>query len=140
MIRTRDNDLMNKLFLKFFWQLLAFTLFLGAIAAILYFLLPAGFLSSYLPWILLLFFVVTALANYLQFRNTDYTPRKIVSVFMLVTFTKMFIYIIAVILYLFLVGKHIPAFIVNFFILYILYLVFEVTTSINRTRKAPGSV
>jgi hypothetical protein len=129
---------MKKAFLEFLLKLFILTVIIGILSYVMYLLLPDGFVTPFLPYIFLLFFLVNAGVYYFQLRSEVYSPRKIVSFFMLATFGKMFIYIIAVTVYLFSVGRDIPAFIINFFIIYIVYLVFEVVTSLSQAKRPPA--
>jgi hypothetical protein len=126
---------MRKKYLQFIVRLTLLSLFLGFIAFIMNRLLPDGMISPALPWLFLLFYITGAAVHYVLLRITALNPRKFVSYFMLATFFKLMNYLIVIVVYTFYVRQGILSFIISFFILYIIYTVFEVATILAQTKE-----
>jgi hypothetical protein len=88
-----------------------------------------------LPYLFLLFYVIGALVHFVLLRITSLNPRKFVSYFMLATFFKLMNYLIVILVYVLYVKEGILPFILSFFILYIIYTVFEVATILAQTKE-----
>jgi hypothetical protein len=78
---------------------------------------------------------VTAVVHYVLLRITAMNPRKFVGYFMLATTLKLMNYLIVVFVYVFYVKEGMLAFILAFFLLYIIYTVFEVITILAQTKE-----
>lgn len=126
---------MRKKYLQFIIRLTILSLILGLLAFILSRFLPDGMISPALPYLFILFYVITAIVHYILLRITVLNPRKFVSYFMLATFVKLMNYLIVVVVYAFYVKEGILPFILSFFILYIFYTVFEVVTILAQTKE-----
>lgn len=126
---------MRKKYLHFIIRFTLLSLILGLIAFILSRLLPGGMISPALPYLFLLFYFIGALVHYILLRITALNPRKFVSYFMLATFFKLMNYLIVIFVYIFYVKEGILPFILSFFILYIIYTVFEVFTILAQTKE-----
>lgn len=126
---------MRKKYLQFIIRLTILSLILGLLAFILSRFLPDGMISPALPYLFILFYVITALVHYILLRITALNPGKFVSYFMLATFLKLMNYLIVVVVYVFYVKEGILPFILSFFILYIFYTVFEVFTILAQTKE-----
>ena len=126
---------MRKKYIQFIIRLTILSLVLGLLAFILKRFLPSGVVSPAIPYLIVLFHVITAIVHYILLRITTLNPRKFVSYFMLATFLKLMIYLIVVIVYIFYVKEGILSFILSFFILYIFYTVFEVVTILAQTKE-----
>ena len=126
---------MRKKYLQFIIRLTILSLALGLIAFIMNLLLPVGMISHAIPYLFLLFYVIGALVHYILLRITALNPRKFVSYFMLATFFKLLNYLIVIIVYTLYIKEGILPFILSFFILYIIYTIFEVATILAQTRE-----
>jgi len=126
---------MRKKYLQFVIRLTILSLILGLLAFILSRFLPGGMISPALPYLFILFYVITALVHYILLRISALNPMKFVSYFMLATFLKLVNYLIVVVVYAFYVKEGILPFILSFFILYIFYTVFEVVTILAQTKE-----
>jgi hypothetical protein len=126
---------MRKKYLQFILRLTILSLVLGAVAFILSRLLPGRMISPALPYLFLLFYVIGALVHFVLLRITALNPRKFVSYFMLATFFKLMNYLIVILVYVLYVKEGILPFILSFFILYIIYTVFEVVTILAQTKE-----
>ena len=126
---------MRKKYLQFILRLTILSLILGLVAFILSRLFPDGIIPPALPYLFLLFYVTGALVHYVLLRITALNPRKFVSYFMLATFFKLMNYLIVIVVYTIYVKEGLLPFILSFFILYIIYTVFEVATILAQTKE-----
>lgn len=126
---------MRKKYLQFIIRLTILSLILGFIAFILSRVLPERMMSPAWPYLFLLFYVTGALVHYILLRITALNPRKFVSYFMLATFFKLMNYLIVIVVYILFVKEGILAFILSFFILYIIFTFFEVVTIVAQTKE-----
>jgi hypothetical protein len=126
---------MKQKYLQFFLRLTLLTLLIGLISWMLDRLLPDKTINPAYPYIISLFYIITALIHYVLLRITRLKPRRFVSYFMLATFVKLIVYFTAVLLYVFNFREYILSFIITFFVLYIFYTVFEVILILLQTRE-----
>jgi len=126
---------MKKKYQQFILRLTILSLILGLLAYLLHRFLPAGIISPALPYLFILFYVITAIVHYALLRITVLNPAKFVGYFMLATFLKLMNYLIVVVVYAFYVKEGILPFILSFFTLYIVYTVFEVATILAQTKE-----
>ena len=126
---------MKKKLQNYFLRLIAISLILVVIAFILKALLPKGTLPPALPYLFILFFIVTALVHWLILRITSVKPEKFISYFMMATMIKLIIYFVTVLTYAFMNQTGILSFIIAFFVLYIFYTAFEVTSILRQIKK-----
>jgi hypothetical protein len=111
------------------------TALIGAVCYALSTLLPGKTINSAYPFILILFFSITAVIHYILLRITRLNPRRFVSYFMLATFIKLIVYFSAVLVYVFNYREEVLSFIITFFVLYIFYTVFEVVLILKQTKE-----
>lgn len=126
---------MRKKYQQFIIRLTIISLILGFLILILGMILPQGIISAFLPLLLILFFVVTAIVHYVLLKITVLNPGKFVGYFMLATFLKLMIYLIVVLIFAFNVKEGVLPFILSFFTLYIIYSVFEVVSILAQTKE-----
>jgi hypothetical protein len=126
---------MRKKYRHFILRLTILSLALGVLVFILDWLLPSGIISPATPYLIILFYVITAIVHYVLLRITALNPRKFVGYFMLATSLKLMNYLTVVVVYVFYVKEGILSFILTFFILYIIYTVLEVATILVQTKE-----
>jgi hypothetical protein len=126
---------MKKKYRQFIIRLTMLSLIAGLTAYLLSLFLPDGIITRAYPWLIFLFFVITALVHYVLLRITELNPRKFVGYFMLATTLKLLNYLIVIIIYVFIVKTGVLPFILAFFTLYIIYTVFEVATILSQTKS-----
>jgi len=124
---------MAQTYRSFLLKLFIFSLVIGLVVLLLNLFLPPDMVSPTLPFLVIYFFVITAAVHYALVRSTAYSARRYVSYFMLATFAKFFIYVVTVFAYAFFNRSDLLPFVIAFFILYILYTVFEVLAIIKKT-------
>jgi CDP-diglyceride synthetase len=126
---------MNKKFQQFVFRLMIISL----ITAVLYFVLQLAFtskiISPAIPWLILMFVVITAMVHYILLNITAMNPRKFVGYFMLSTFLKLFVYLVVMVVYVFTKKEGALPFVLAFFILYIIYTIFEVVSILAQTKE-----
>jgi len=71
-------------------------------------------------------FVVTAIVHYLLMKQSTNRPQKFINSFMLSITAKLMLFVIVIVAYAFTHKPQAPAFIVSFFIMYIVYTSLEV--------------
>lgn len=125
---------MKSRFIQFFIRLLVFSVLLGVFAFALSLILPENTLPTVLPWLFIFFIIVTSGVHAVLLKITELRPARFVSYFMLTTFGKLVLYFIAVLVYVFTHRAGLLPFILSFFILYILYTIFEVVLILAQTR------
>jgi len=126
---------MRKKYQKFLLELTILSMILGLLDFLLSRFLTDSLISPAIPYLLILFYVVTALVHYILLRITVLNPRKFVGYFMMATFVKLMSYMIVIVVYAFYVKEGILPFILSFFTLYIIYTVFEVAAILAQTKK-----
>jgi hypothetical protein len=126
---------MRKKYSQFILRLTLLSVSLGLVALLLSRILPERMISPALPYLFLLFYLTGALVHYILLRITSMNPRKFVSYFMLATFFKLMNYLIVILVYTIYVKEGILPFILTFFVLYIIYTVFEVATILKQTKE-----
>ena len=120
---------------QFLARLTIMTLLIGAVCYVLFTFLPENTISMAYPYILILFFAITAGIHYILLRITRLNPRRFVSYFMLATFVKLIVYFTAVLVYVFNNREDVLSFIITFFVLYIFFTVFEVVLILKQTKE-----
>lgn len=128
---------MNKAFKRFLIQI-------GIISAILYliwgialFVFPPAWLSPAIPVMIAFFLLITTGIYYMMLQSASNRFPKFVSSFMVVTVGKILLYSILIVVYALLNRADAMAFILAFFICYLVYTVFEITAFL-RDLKAMG--
>ncbi|NTV82710.1 MAG: hypothetical protein HGA23_00235 [Bacteroidales bacterium] len=126
---------MRKKYQQFIIRLTILSLITGILVFILNRLFSSEIIPPALPWLIILFYLVTAVVHYALLRISAMNPRKFVGYFMLATFAKLMVYLVVMVAYVFKVREGMLAFVLSFFMLYIIYTVFEVVTILAQTRE-----
>ena len=119
--------------------LLFVTIALGILALALFLMLPKTWFSPSLPFLFVFYYACSLLSFILLSRSLEKKFNRFVSVFMLTTTVKLFLFIAIMIIYAFINRKDAVSFLLNFFILYLFYTVFEVTQIIRLTKSSGTS-
>ncbi|MEP7167813.1 MAG: hypothetical protein ABI855_00425 [Bacteroidota bacterium] len=118
---------MKKDLLAFVFKLSAYTLFMSFIYFFTKKLIPEKFYFEKTPYLILFFFIVTLVFHAGLLNSAKKNYRSMVTFYMMATALKLFLFLGIIIGYgLLKTGKSV-AFISNFFVLYVLFTVFEVT-------------
>jgi len=126
---------MRKKYQQFIIRLTILSLITGILVFILNRLFSSEIIPPALPWLIILFYLVTAVVHYALLRISAMNPRKFVGYFMLATFAKLMVYLVVMVAYVFKVREGMLAFVLSFFMLYIIYTVFEVVTILDQTKE-----
>jgi len=116
----------NSVYLSLLKRLLIFSLLLGSIAAVFYFILPEKFITPTLPFLFSFFIAVTLISSYLLIRSSQKKFIRYLNVYLLTTVLRLFLYVAVMVTYILLNKSDIIPFSISFFILYLFYTVFEV--------------
>lgn len=112
-------------FSKFIFGLCVFSLTLGVLAIIIAQILPTKYLSPVLPLMFPFFLFLTLSVFYVVTKETGKIFSNFVNRFMLATFCKMFLSVIILLAYVFSHKEDAVPFIISFFLLYVLFSVYE---------------
>lgn len=110
---------------KFTLGLFIFSIVLGAITFGLTFVLPTSYFSPAIPFLFPFFFASTYLLFSILNKADNLSFSKFANRFMLATFTKLMLFVIVMLTYVFTNRPDAVPFIIAFFILYIAYTAFE---------------
>ena len=122
-------------FRNFVFRELIFAATLGLIALVLF---QTVLKEYYLPvfWILFgIITVFTAVFHYSVLRVSEKETSKFTPKFMMVSGIKMIIYLVIIVYYAFSFPEKARIFLISFFVLYLLYTVFEVLLIVNYFKK-----
>lgn len=116
----------NSVYLSLLKRLLIFSLILGSIASVLFFLLPSKFITPTLPFLFPFFIAVTLISTYLLIRSSQKKFIKYLNLYLLTTVVRLFLYVAVMVTYILLNKEDVLPFSISFFILYLCYTIFEV--------------
>lgn len=117
---------MRSPFLTFVKKIFIFSIIIGVLMTVCILIMPAKLVSPALPFLLPFFFALTLISHYLQIKSSEKSFARFTSNYMLVTSVKLMTLLIVLLVYVLLNRNDAIPFIISFFILYILYSVFEV--------------
>lgn len=100
--------------------------------------LPVKFQYPHIAYIIAFFFAVTAVFHFGMLRNSAKSGGGIIRYFMLATALKFFLYLVVMIAYGMLKPDHAASFISNFFAVYALITVFEVSVIYSHFKSKPS--
>jgi len=126
---------MKPAFKKFLFNLLIFSLILVLLTVLLSFIMPEGILSGWIPYLFILFIVVTAGVYFMTMKMAERSARSFVTGFMAATFIKLFLYFAIIIIYALFVKVEVISFVLTFFIMYLMYTIFEVIMVVRQSGK-----
>ncbi|MFH1159888.1 MAG: hypothetical protein V1733_02950 [bacterium] len=130
---------MKSAYISFLKNLLLFSLVIVVILIGLSFILSGKFFSQALPF-LFPFFITTALISYyLMIRSLQKRFTKFVNRFMLATGLKLVWYLGVMVTYVLLFKADAIQFVINFFILYLCYTIFETVAIVNYSKSFSGT-
>lgn len=121
----------------FLRKLLIFTIIVGVAGYGIVQLIPAEYVTPTLPFLLTFFFAVTILVHYTLMQVSKKRTLQFSNYFMLVTFGKLIFFLTIILVYFLLNREDALPFAIAFFILYILFTVFEVVQSLTLAKTKP---
>ncbi|MCF8369588.1 MAG: hypothetical protein K9G76_11135 [Bacteroidales bacterium] len=112
-------------------KLIVFTIIcvLG-VYGIVYFI-PGKYVTPTLPFLLVFFFAVTILIHFILLKVSTKKAINFINVFMLLTLGKLMLFLSIILAYVFINREDAVNFVMSFFILYVLFTVFEVSQSLG---------
>ncbi len=120
--------------LRFVKSLVITTVIIVIVGVIFYSLTPAEFYSYTFPYLLAFFMLASVLVYHFMLKAIDKRPARFVNIFLLTTMIKLFAYMAVMIIFALLNREDARAFIVTFFILYMVYTSVEVSSLLKVNR------
>ena len=120
---------------KYIIRLLIFSLLIAIIAFALYATVLSRFYLPVMPWVLLFFVLISLATHYILIKSGESRITKFSTSFMGVTSIKLFLYLIFIVVYLINDKSNALVFVISFFILYLLFTVFETSTLLKDLNK-----
>ena len=117
-------------------RLLLLTFAAGIVSLALFFILPHAWISPSLPFLFVFYYACSLISYIILDRSIRKKINRFVSVFMLATAVKLLLYVSVMIIYAFINRKDAIPFLLNFFVLYLVYTVFEVIQIISLTKTS----
>lgn len=121
----------------FLRKLIIFTLIIGAAGYGIVQFVPDEYITPTLPFLLVFFFSVTILVHYTLMLVSRKRTMQFSNYFMLLTFGKLIFFLSIILVYFLLYRDDVLPFAIAFFVLYILFTVFEVVHSLALSKAKP---
>jgi hypothetical protein len=125
------SDQLKKYYRRFTNQALILTLILAAIYTIALVFMPSMYLSPTIPVIIIFFLILTLTVFYLQLKASVNRLSKFVNVFLMATGFRLLGFLVIIVVYSILNKADAVNFIISFFIIYLIFTVFEVVQLLN---------
>lgn len=93
------------------------------------------FITPALYYIVILLYLITAIVHYILLKTITFNPKKFVGYFMLATTVKLLAYLIVLVSFVLIMKEGVLAFVLAFFILYIIFTVFEVVSILSQSKE-----
>ncbi len=122
-------------YIDFLKKILVFSLILGVIAFGVGCFLPSRVITPVLPFLFLFFISVTLIGYYLLIKAAKKLFIKFLNYYLLITTLKLFLFIGVLVGYIMLNKGDAAPFGISFFILYLLYSIFEVVSLVSYSRS-----
>lgn len=123
----------------FLRKLIIFTLIIGAAGYGIVQFVPDEYITPTLPFLLVFFFSVTILVHYTLMLVSRKRTMQFSNYFMLLTFGKLIFFLSIILVYFLLYRDDVLPFAIAFFVLYILFTVFEVVHSLALSKANTGN-
>ena len=117
---------MNKEVIKFIKRISILSVVTATLIFLLTYIVPSIFITPTLPFLILFFFSAGIVVHFVFLKISNKKSAKFIGQYMLVTVIKNLVFIIVLLLYVFLNRYDAVRFIVAFFILYLIYTIFEI--------------
>ena len=109
----------------FFRKLTVFTLIVSVLSAVIFFFLPAKYISPAYPFLVLFFYLSSLLIYSVLVKSLVKRPAVFINNFLMMTVGKIFLLMIFLFFYLYFNRADAIPFVTSFFILYLLFTAFE---------------
>ena len=127
---------MRSFYFLFLKRLLILSIIIALISTLLWVLLPLGFLSPALPFLIIFFFSVALISHYFQLKSISGKLIRFVNAYLLLMIAKLFLYLVIIIAYVMLNRAEALPFMINFLVLYLFYTIFEVYSLLSLKGKS----
>jgi hypothetical protein len=128
----------SSVYLSLLKRLMIYSLILGSITGVLFFVLPSKFITPTLPFLIPFFIAVTLISSYLLIRSSQKKFIRYLNVYLLTTVVRLFLYIAVMVTYILLNKADVLPFSITFFILYLCYTIFEVVWLVSFSKTSPS--
>jgi len=118
---------MNQKLKVFSKQLLILATITGLLMTTLIFFIPPAYISPTLPFLLVFFTAATLLSFYFLQKKMNASPTGFITAFMANSMIRLMLYLVIIVVYAFTNKPDAVNFILSFFILYMIFTVFEVS-------------
>lgn len=122
------------LMLRFIRSLIVTTAIIVMFALIFYYLAPSDYYTPGFPYLIAFFLIASVVVYHFMLKAIEKRPARFVNSFMLATMLKLFAYMALMITYALINRDEAMAFIVTFFILYVIYTIVEVSSLLKVNR------
>ncbi|MFC2101559.1 hypothetical protein ACFLS7_01035 [Bacteroidota bacterium] len=122
-------------YINYLKNLLIFSLIVVTLYIILSYLLPVTYLSVALPYLFPFYIGTSLISYYFLLKSLHRRFSKFVNRFMAATAIKLLWYMVIMVSYILIFRTDAVPFALNFFILYILYTVFETVSLVNYSKS-----
>jgi len=126
---------MTSAYISFLKHIMIFSMILGLIAALLYFILPPKFITPALLYLFLFFIGVTLTGYYFLINSVRKKFIKFLNAYLLSTIIKLLLYIAVMVVYILINRQDALPFGITFFLLYLCYTIFEITSLISYSKS-----
>ncbi len=129
---------MKSLNIEFLRRLLYFSAIIGMVMLFTRLFIPREYFSPVLPFLLIFFMATTMISFMVLVHSLTGRLIKFVNTFLLSTLVKLVLFITVMVGYIFLNRSDAIPFMIAFFLLYLLFTVFEVVFIVRITRNLKG--
>ena len=112
-----------------------FSLIVGAVSTILFFILQRGSFTPAFPFLFVFFNAIAFLTYYFLYKSIRNRFIKFLNSYLIATILKLFIYVTVMIFYIMNHKEDAIPFAISFFLLYLLYNIFEVIALLDLSKR-----
>jgi hypothetical protein len=113
-----------------------FSVILAIAGLILFFMLPAKFITPALFFLFPFIISVTLITSYILIRESGGRFIRFLNIYMIITIVKLFLYFAVLVVYIMLNKKDLLPFSITFMVLYLLYTIFEVIWLVRFSKRS----
>ena len=126
---------MSSAYISFLRRILIFSAILSLVATIFCFLLPVRFITPALPFLFVFFISVTLTGYYFLMKSAEKKFIRFLNAYLLTTIIKLLLYILIMVIYILMNRRDALPFGITFFILYLFYTVFEISSLVTHSKS-----
>jgi hypothetical protein len=125
----------DSVYLSLLKRLMICSLIPVSVAVVMFFLLPAHYITPTLPFLFPFFISVTLISSYILIKSSQKKFIRYLNVYLLTTVVRLFLYMAVMVTYILLNKQDVLPFSISFFLLYLFYTVFEVVWLVSFSKK-----